>query len=248
MEARLFQVQANYNINLYTQLSQSYHKTPLAEQIIANDVQMDENGRIFILTGPNQGGKTTYIQAIGLTQLLAQAGLWVPGSQATISPVDAIYTHFPLEEQLERGTGRFGDEAQRLNEIFQEATPHSLVLLNESLASTAVGESIYLAQDIVRIMRLVGLRAIFATHFHELAETADQLNADTPGSSAIVSLVASRIDTTAPDQATALRRSYHIQPGPPMGRSFARELAQKYGMSYEQLTDMLAQRGIIQNP
>ena len=164
---------------------------------------MDDDGRIGILTGPNQGGKTTYTQMVGLCQLLAQTGLWVPAAQARLSPVDNIYTHYPVEEQLAKGTGRFGEEAQRLSQIFARGTRHSLILLNESLASTNPGESLYIAQDIVRILRRLGARAIFATHLHELAADVAALNASTTGESRIVSLVASR--TEAGDDGLAVR-------------------------------------------
>ena len=113
--------------------------------------------------------------------------------------------------------------------------------MNESLGSTSPGESVYLAQDISRILRRMGTRAIFATHLHELAAAVPQLNAETEGDSALVSLVASRLrDGEDGDQ-----RSYKILPGPPMGHSYAREIASKYGISYEQLADLLRQRGVL---
>ncbi|MBZ0288083.1 MAG: DNA mismatch repair protein MutS, partial [Anaerolineae bacterium] len=145
---------------------------------------------MFIITGPNQGGKTTHIQAIALAQVLFQAGLYVPGCSARISPVDGIYTHFPVEERPSAEAGRFGEEAQRLSEIFAQATRHSLILLNESLSSTAPGESLYLARDIVRCFRLLGVRAAYTTHMHELAANLDEYNMQTPGDSKVVSLVA----------------------------------------------------------
>jgi DNA mismatch repair ATPase MutS len=172
----------------------------------------------------------------------------VPGTQARISPVDRIDTHFPVEELLERGTGRFGDEAQRLSEIFASATRHSLILLNESLSSTSAGESLYLAQDLMRVLRRLGGRVVFATHLHELAHSAESLNADTPGDSRIISIVASRVheDAIRQDGAQAtLRRSYKIAPGPPIGRSYARELAANYGISYDQLLNQLRERGQV---
>jgi DNA mismatch repair ATPase MutS len=156
--------------------------------------------------------------------------------------VDNIYTHYPVEEQVSRGTGRFGDEAQRLSVIFARGTRHSLVLLNESLASTNSGESLYIAQDIVRVLRRLGARAIFATHLHELAADLAALNASTAGDSLIVSLVASRRET--PEESP--RRSYKIVPGPPLGRSYAREIAAQYGISYDQLTTLLQQRGALE--
>jgi hypothetical protein len=228
-----------YNLNLA--LHQMAHADDQA-LIVTNDVQMGENGRIYLLTGPNQGGKTTYTQMVGLCQILAQAGVWVPAARARLSPVDNIYTHFPVEEQVAKGTGRFGDEAQRLSQIFARGSRHSLVLLNESLASTNPGESLYIAQDIVRILRRLGARAIFATHLHELAADVAALNASTVGDSLVVSLVASRIAAGEDGP----RRSYKIAPGPPLGRSYAREIAAHYGISYEQLTTLLQQRGVLE--
>jgi DNA mismatch repair ATPase MutS len=181
---------------------------------------------------------------VGLCQLLAQTGVWVPAARARLSPVDNIYTHYPVEEQLAKGTGRFGDEAQRLSQIFAQGTRHSLVLLNESLASTNPGESLYIAQDIVRILRRLGARAIFATHLHELAADVAALNASTDGDSRIVSLVASRTAAEAGDNGP--QRSYKIAPGPPLGRSYAREIAAQYGISYDQLTTLLQQRGVLE--
>src|SRR5207247_5826320 len=116
-------------------------------------------------------------------QVLAELWIWVPAAHSRLSPVDNIYTHYPVEEQLAKGTGRLGDEAQRLSQIFVHSTRHSLVLLNESLASTNPGESFYIAQDVVRILRRLGARAIFATHMHELAADVAALNASTAGDS-----------------------------------------------------------------
>jgi DNA mismatch repair ATPase MutS len=238
MDARVCDLQDAYNLNLALYLMK---QTQAKDRLIRNEVHMGDNGRILIVTGPNQGGKTTYTQMIGLCHILAQAGLWAPAAAAHMSPVDGIYTHYPIEETLESATGRFGDEAQRLNQMFTQATRYSLMLFNESLSSTSAGESLYIAQDVVRILRRMGVRAIFATHLHELAADIARLNRDTNGDSRIVSLVASRIDSGE----DRMHRSYKITPGSPMGRSYAREIAAKYGISYEQLTSLLQQRRIL---
>ena len=238
MDERAGELREAYNLNLALQ---GAGETDGPDRIVRNDVCMDRDRRITILTGPNQGGKTTYTQMVGLCQILAQAGLWLPATEARVSPVDNIFTHYPVEESLAKATGRFGDEAQRLSQIFKRATRHSLILLNESLASTSPGESVYLAQDISRILRRMGTRAIFATHLHELAAAVPQLNAEMDGGSGLVSLVASRLQ----DGEDGDKRSYKILPGPPMGRSYAREIASKYGISYEQLTTLLQERGVL---
>ncbi|HEX9114456.1 MAG TPA: hypothetical protein VGA61_00185, partial [Anaerolineae bacterium] len=247
-EDRVCRVSQAYNVNLALRLGRAAEALDLRSAVVTNEIAFGPEGRVLILTGPNGGGKTTYVQEIGLLQVLAQAGLYVPGRAARISPVDGIYTHFPAEEKPAQGTGRFGDEAQRLNEIFRRATRHSLVLLNESLAGTAAGESLYLAQDVVRVLRLLGARAIFSTHLHELAAGLDELNAAEPGDGQIASLVASPVageHDTGGQPSAAGTRSYQIVFGPPLGRSYAREIAQRYGVSYDQLRRLLVDRGLL---
>ncbi len=252
-DARVCEAEDAFNLNLALLFSRdgqvpagAGQTTSLTARIVCNDVALGPAGRIVILTGPNQGGKTTYIQTIGLLQVLAQAGLYVPARRASISPVDGIFTHYPLGEQSERGTGRFGDEARRLGEIFARATGDSLVLLNESLSSTSAGESLYLAQDLVRILRLMGTRAVYATHLHELAANAEALNAGTAGDSHVVSMVSSPIrEEELGEGVQAVPRSYKVTVGPPMGRSYATEIATRFGVSYEQLYAMLQARGIV---
>jgi DNA mismatch repair protein MutS len=242
VEERACTIEAAYNVNLALRLLAREPKgiPDLCRVVITNDVAFGPEGRVFVLTGPNQGGKTTFTQAIGLAQVLAQAGLYVPGTRARISPVDNIYTHFPVQERPETEAGRLGEEAQRLNDLFAHATPYSLILLNESLASTSPGESLYLARDIVRILRRLGTRAIYATHLHDLAAGVDDLNAETPGDSTIASLV-----SLASEDDGEVRQTYHIIPGPPRGLSYAREIAARYGISYEQLERLLHQRGLL---
>ena len=244
---RMCQVRDGYNINLALHHLERGGGDQKAE-IVVNDVSLDDGGRILILTGPNRGGKTTYTQAAGLMQVLAQVGLFAPGSKARISPADGVYTHFPMEEELARGTGRFGDEAQRLRQILEQATRHSLILLNESLSGTHAGESLYLSRDVVVILRMLGARAVFATHLHELAEQVEAINAEAAGDSRVVSLVSSRIDEATMAQGAdkvAQRRTYRVVKSRPMGRSYALELARHYGISLDQLRQMLMDRGVI---
>ena len=236
-QERVCRVQATYNVQLAIQRLKAQ-----STAVVTNDIEFGEDGRIAILTGPNQGGKTTYMQAIGLVQVLAQLGLPVPGEEARISPVDAIYTHYPVEERLELGTGRLGDEARRIRAIFEKVTRHSLLLLNESLSTTSMGEGVYLARDIMRALRQIGLRAVFTTHMHELAAAAGEINAETEGDSAVFSLVASKPDEALLSDAG---HSYHIQPGPPLGRSYAEHIAARYGISDEQLQVLLEERDLL---
>ncbi|MGE3268049.1 MAG: hypothetical protein AB7P40_04835, partial [Chloroflexota bacterium] len=213
--------------------------------IVTNAIAFDgESARIWILTGPNRAGKTTYTRAVGLAQVLFQAGLYVPARSARLSPVDAIYTHFPSLEQAHPGMGRLDEEAERLAGIFRRATPHSLVLLNETLAGTAASEAEALARDALRGLRLLGARAVYVTHLHDLALTVEAINATTPGTSLVGSLVADADDEEDSPDGPHHRRTYRIHPGVPRGRSFASDIARRYGISYAQLQVLLQERGL----
>ncbi|MDJ0755252.1 MAG: hypothetical protein QNJ45_17140 [Ardenticatenaceae bacterium] len=242
---RICEIEENYNIQLALHLSGQESGEKMAGRVVTNEVILGSRGRIVILTGPNQGGKTTYMQAVGQAQVMAQSGLFVAGRRARISPVDGIYTHYPVEEQLELGTGRFGDEARRIRAIFEQVTRCSLVLLNESLSTTNMGESLYLAQDIVRVLRRIGLRAVFTTHQHELAAAVQELNLDTDGESQVVSMVASCEEEQAGVAAGDGPYSYRVVLSPPLGRSYADRIAARYGINLEQLLDLLYQRQVL---
>jgi DNA mismatch repair ATPase MutS len=241
-EERRCQVKSAYNLQLALREMRVHSGKAADPHVVTNDIVFDGEGRIAILTGPNRGGKTTYMQGVGLVQVLAQVGMLVPGEEAILSPVDGIYTHYPVEEQLELGTGRFGDEAQRLRSIFEKVTRYSLVLLNESLSTTGVDEGLYLARVLVRSLRRIGLRAVFTTHLHELAAVAEEINNQTPGDSAVFSLVASRPEGVPGDDQVY---SYYVQSGPPLGRSYAEHIAARYGITDEQLQTLLEERNLL---
>ena len=194
--------------------------------IIANDFEFSDEHRIYILTGPNRGGKTIFTQAIGIAMLMAQWGLYVPASEAAVSPCDNIYTHFPADENDTVDLGRLGEESKRLSEIFGIATRYSLLLLNESLATTSVAEGVFIAKDVVKSMRYLGTRAIFNTHMHDLATSVDELNEAVEGDSRAESLVTGVHDG---------ERSFKVSIAPPQGVSYAADIAKKYGVTFEQI-------------
>ncbi len=242
---RVCQVGESYNANLALRCAGTVGNQNAAAAITKNDIPIGPDGRILILTGPNQGGKTTYMQGVGILQVLAQVGCFVPGTQARVSPVTNILTHFPLEEKPETEAGRFGEEAMRMGKLFEQVTRSSLVLLNESLSSTNPGESLYLAQDLVRILRRVGARAIYSTHLHELGSRSAELNLSVKGESEIISVVSSPVDGDLSNPLVEVERTYKIEIRPPLGQSYAREIAARYGISYEQLEEDLSRRGVL---
>lgn len=197
--------------------------------IITNDIDFNDEHRIFILTGPNRGGKTIFTQAVGLALLLAQWGVYVPAESAVISPADNIFTHFPADENDTVDLGRLGEESKRLSEIFDVASDKSLLLLNESLATTSVAEGLFIAKDVVKSMRYLGARAVFNTHMHDLARGLDELNA-TEGKSRVESLVTGVHDG---------ERSFKVSIAPPQGVSYARDIAEKYGVTYERIKESI---------
>lgn len=194
--------------------------------IVTNEFDFDDDKRIYILTGPNRGGKTTITQAVGLAFLLAQNGIYVPASKMEFSPCDNIFTHFPADENDTVDLGRLGEESKRLSEIFKVATKYSLILLNESLATTNVAEGLYIAKDVVKAMRYLGVRSVFNTHMHDLARELDELNSSTEGDSRVESMV------TGVDGG---KRSFKVFIAPPQGVSYARDIAEKYGVTFDKI-------------
>lgn len=217
-------------IGLYNmKLAQSFiEKEEESSAIVGNNLDFDAEHRIYILTGANRGGKTTITQAVGMAFLLAQGGIFVPAESFTFSPVDNIFTHYPADETQTMDLGRLGEESKRFREIFAETTPQSLLLLNESFSTTSFEEGFYIARDIIRILLKLGVRTIFNTHMHKLAMEVNKLNEESTDSKA-----ASLITETE-----AGKRSYRVRIAPPEGYSHARDIAEKYGVTYEMLEQM----------
>ncbi len=199
------------------------------DEIVSNDIVFDtENALIYVLTGPNRGGKSVITCAIGISQALTQLGMFVPADKMTLSIADAIFTHFPTGADDTIDKGRLGEECARLGEIFDCVTSHSLVLLDESLSSTGSFEASYIAAEVLAGLSRVGCRCLFSTHLHELAAEIDNINARTSleGGSAIDTLVAGIEEG---------KRSFKIVRAKPDGKSYARDIADKYGLSYESI-------------
>lgn len=203
--------------------------------IVTNEFHFDDKARIYILTGPNRGGKTTITQAVGLAFLLAQNGIYVPASSFEFSPCDNIFTHFPADENETVDLGRLGEESKRLAEIFDVATNRSMLLLNESLATTAVSEGLYLARDVVKSMRYLGVRCIFNTHMHDLARELDKLNSSIEGDSIVESMVTG---------IEGNNRSFKVFILPPQGMSYARDIAERYGITFDKIKTAIDQRNL----
>ncbi len=240
-EERHTELEALYDVTLALQLLNQGRKANL----VLNDAHLNGQGRVAILTGPNRGGKTTFTRAVGLAHVMAQAGLPVPARRAVVSPVDAIFTEFAAGEPQTVGMGRFDQEAQQLAAIFDRATPHSLILLNEPLSGTNPDEAFHVARGVVVGFQHLGARTILATHLHALAREAPAITAEMPAAP-VVSLVASPSQSS--EQGDGVQRSFRILPGPPTGESRALEIARQHGLSLEQVTARLRERGLLSEP
>ena len=203
------------------------------DEIITNDLEFDsDNAMIYVLTGPNRGGKSVITCAMGLAQAMMQLGMFVPADTATISISDGIFTHFPTGADDTIDKGRLGEECARLNDIFKNVTDKSLVLLDESLSSTGSFEASYIAAEVLAGLSRVGCRCLFSTHLHELAAEIDNINARTEGENG------SRIDSLVAGIEEG-KRSFKIHRMKPDGKSYARDIAEKYGISYENIVNNL---------
>ncbi len=197
-------------------------------EIVTNDFAFDDNARIFVLTGPNRGGKSVITVAVGAAQALFQLGLPVPAEKAEISVVDAIFTHFPEGADDTIDKGRLGEECARLKEIFDEVSEDSMILLDESLSSTGAYEATYIASEILSGFAAVRCRGIFSTHLHDLAAGIGDINARS------VSVGGVRLDTLVAGIEEG-QRSFKIYRAKPDGKSYAKDIADKYGLSFENL-------------
>lgn len=154
---------------------------PVVERVIGehnfveNDVLLDDKARRFaVLTGPNMGGKSTYLRQVGLIQLLAQAGSFVPAASAELGLVDRIFTRIGAADDLARGDSTFMVEMREASAIVKKASSKSLVLIDEIGRGTATTDGLAIATAVAEWLHdRIGCRTIFATHFHELTQLAD---------------------------------------------------------------------------
>ena len=192
---------------------------------VRNDLGFDGKRRVYLLTGANRGGKTTVTQAVGQMFLMAQGGLYVPAEVFSWVPADGVYTHFPADEDQTLDLGRLGEECRRFRDQFGKCTDRSLMLLNETFSTTSFEEGYYIATDAVRALLEKRVRCIYNTHMHKLAQNLTGPE-QPPAFSGACSLIV---------RSEGQKRSFRIEAAPPEGSSYARDIAEKYGVTYAQL-------------
>jgi DNA mismatch repair protein MutS len=148
------------------------------EPVTANDLRLDAESRIVILTGPNMAGKSVYLRQAGHIVVLAQMGAFVPAREATLGAVDRVFTRVGAQDNLGRGQSTFLVEMVETATILNNLTPRSLVLLDEVGRGTSTFDGLAIAWAVVECLHAApGVKVLFATHFHELTQLAQRFDA-----------------------------------------------------------------------
>jgi len=138
------------------------------QKIVGNSIHADQKN-LLIITGANQGGKSTYLRSIGLAQLMMQAGMFVPAQEFSANLCDGIYTHYKRQEDSTMKSGKLDEELNRMDEIINHMTPNALLLFNESFAATNEREGSEIARQITKALVEKGIKVVFVTHLFQFA-------------------------------------------------------------------------------
>jgi len=143
---------------------------------VANDFQMDTTNRLWLLTGPNMAGKSTFLRQVAIITLMAQVGSFVPATRARVGVVDKMFSRIGASDDLAAGRSTFMVEMLETSAILNQATARSLVILDEVGRGTSTHDGLAIAQACMEFLHdTVKCRTLFATHFHELADAAEAM-------------------------------------------------------------------------
>jgi DNA mismatch repair ATPase MutS len=137
-------------------------------KVVANSANADDK-LICVITGANQGGKSTFLRSVGLAQLMMQCGMFVPAQAFGANVCDGIFTHYKREEDASMKSGKFDEELARMSAIADLLTPNSMVLFNESFAATNDREGSEIARQVVDALLEKNIKIFFVTHLYEFA-------------------------------------------------------------------------------
>ncbi|MEY2342234.1 hypothetical protein AB4090_09030 [Acidithiobacillus sp. IBUN Pt1247-S3] len=193
------------------------------QALVLNDIELRGNERILLVSGPNQGGKTTYARCFGQLHYLAGIGLPVPARHAEIFVCDAIYTQFERHEDANTGRSKLEADLRRLHKNLQHATPRSIFILNELFHSTTLADARFLSQELLERLRHLDVLVLWVSFLEELSRAGADIIS-------ILSTVAKE------DQE---RRSFRLLREPADGLAHALSLAKKYGLDYQKLVERI---------
>lgn len=195
----------------------------LLEKTVKNDFMLKKPEQIIVVTGPNQGGKTTFARAFGQTHYLASLGLCVPGREAKLYLFDHIFTHFSREEDISTLNGKLQDDLVRLRDLLSGASERSIIIINEIFTSTTVNDAVILGRYMMDALTALKAPAVIVTFLDEIANY---------GANTV-----SMMSMVEKDDLT--QRTFKIVRKPPDGLAFAIYIAGKHGLTYELLNRRL---------